>query len=173
MEKFDQIKDQAYVLSQGFNSVFNQSNQYDMDLVDCTFSYGQSRFKILPIATASEDCVTPSVKVFGPRHPTGLIFPELNRVIETLNLPCEYFEGNQDDLGGATQCFKFAFKLSALVCHEVKGQAFLNVCPKNGTLVWFVILNPINAHARKLLQSIKNSTADSLEAIKWYNKMGF
>ncbi len=175
MNGFFNIKNESCINYLAFNKIRVPSNDYDVDLSNrnrCSLRLGNAKFIILPVATACE--AQQSVRVFGQAHPTGFAFNQLDGAIRALGLPTDYNAPNVQD-NGVTPCFKFGFKISALVCRQVGGVTFLSVCPTPTTWVWLIILRGSNLEANQMLENFNEmkNTITVEDALQCYNEMNF
>lgn len=170
---FDNIKYEAFKKYEGFNRTMNKTKQYETKLDIGTFKTGENMYKILPVGTSSELGAEPSFIAFDGSHPTGFEYQGLIDILDQYNLPSIFTSVVTND--ATSECFKFGYMLSAIICAKIKGKTFVNVCPKVGTRVWFVIIKSINKSAKESLSlMIKNKNEiNNQEADEWYNERGF
>lgn len=174
MEAFENIRDESYLIYQAFNRKIKIDNNYNVDLTNpnkCLFQIANKEFTILPVATASETLDDTSLIIFGKDHPAKFVFPQLEPIIENLGIPRKYIPENENQ-NSATPCFRFGYKLTALVCMAVAGKTFLSICPRPKTWVWFVILKGNSKASKKILDDLPlQSALITKEQIdEWYNK---
>jgi hypothetical protein len=167
MEIFDKIKYEAYRRYCAFNNFFGGTNDYSIDISNCKLRLDKSEFKIIPICTTHESENFKCVHVFGYEHPTGYIYPRIKHLITTLNLPTKY-EAYNDSSDEAMNCFKFGYKLSAIICCQMNGKTFASICQKGGIWIWVIILHANNNLGKTLLSRINKNRINNEDADEWY-----
>lgn len=134
-----------------------------------TLTLGQSVFKILPVCSTGDH----NVILYSERHPSGIQFEELNRVIEEAHLPLAHFPQGDETV------WHVAFKLTAVISRLVRGAAtFCSVDVKHpgapNSVLWVIIMKGLNKTAKMVLKdmaSLKDDfTPDMIE--EWYDAVG-
>ena len=155
--KFEQIKYEAYNTWKAGSSSFTNPV---LDIVQCKLVHGKYMYNVLPVCTSYDG----SLKLFGRDHPMGISYPELDEIVDKLELEETY----KDNF------YQTGFMLSALVCKETQGQTFLSICSGQDNLIWVVILAPANNAAKRLLALMKKRKTSFTreDADRWYQEMG-
>jgi hypothetical protein len=191
--RFKDIESLSHRKFKSFDSAVRDLDNYYIDIdnsLRCTFQLGFCEWTILPVLTYfdnpnTENC---TVRLFGASHPTGFSYPELDKCISKLGLPTKYtgtynvnakpkqneMVHERDSGFKPTAGFRFAYKVTALVCNEVRGSTFVNVKTNTGSLLWFVVLNPTNKYAQlkmKIMETKKKQISD-IELNKWHKYLG-
>lgn len=172
MEKFEKIKYDSYSMFHAFNTTFSTEINYDLNLRKCIFKHGNAIFNILPVASSNEYGDRPSISLFGKNHPTGLENSQLNDVVDRLNLPNNFIDKKCSIDEDINSCFKFGYKITAIICKEINGKAFLRISPQRGISYWFVIIKSINNEGSDLLSEVEKikTRFNKNRADNWYNK---
>ena len=170
---FEQIKYDSFKKFHSFENVINKNQQYNVLLDSCDFKLGKGNYEILPVGTTARNRDETTFIAFDDHHPSQLFFKRTDEIIRLYDLPSVYF--NKDINDGKHQCYKFGYKLSAIICEKVNGKSFLSISLDNGTTLWLVIVKSKNSTAKHSLNLMDNNitTLTDMDANDWYQHKSF
>lgn len=182
---FETIKYNAYMRYCNFDIFLNETKNYEVRLKDRKFKVGNTPFTILPVGSVRDLDENSVFTTFTGSHPSKLCCEDLAYIVDSYKLPTIYKSiNNAENDEGATDCFKFGYMLSAVICNKVGGMSFASVCPDKDTWVWFVVMKCLDDNVEFLLDftnmSMNSSDIDfsnyinplnSETADEWYSLM--
>ena len=171
MNNFKNIPFQSFIKYQVANALLSKFPRYTIDMSDKEdpiLILGRSIFSIIPVASACE--ISRTVHVFGKDHPSELEFPKLDYIVNALSLPRHFQASNMKDKrrSGPTECFRFCYQLTAVICANANGNMFFAHNQGGYTWIWFVLNAAKNESARALLSEVQVTNLSRDIAEKWY-----
>jgi hypothetical protein len=127
---------------------------------------GNSEFSILPVAISFESDRIPTVKTFTSDCQNSITNDKLETILKENKLPPVFIGSRSRRMTGVTDCFKFSYKLSSIVCNSVNGKGFLNYVSADGSNIWIVILKATNDIGQNSINKMENYSFS--DADEWY-----
>ena len=180
MDQFDDIKLESFKKFIVHFDLFNSPNSAPF-YIDYTnksqwiLNYNDNaKFNIVPVAVSRKYGNPRGVTLYTENtiDTNGLIHHELAKIVKKLDLPRKFkINPHTGEFDGIFEVFRFAYKVTALVCDKLNGITFMNIDILDGRVIWCVITKSYNKEGQKLLKSI-NKYKDKItleKSNKWYS----